>query len=1282
MIKPEAPASAALAVVVVNHDQAQVEVLSKPLAAEGIPVRAFESAADALVDLSPGEPPGLIITGLCMPGIDGLRFCRLLRSPDYAPLNRVPIVVVSDILNREAAASITADLGATAFLPLPVDGPELGKLARRLIRGELLPQPHRVLVVEDDPLQAAALKDEFEARGFPADLALTGREAQAKFSQVEYDTVIIDHHLPDLGGKKLLAGFLQQRPGTVYLAITGDPDPKLALEWMKLGAAAFISKPFLPYYAVELCQKARRERELLRVESRLECRTRELRQSEERLREVLENSLDASYKRDLHTGVYEYLSPVFGQLTGHTPEEMKALPIASVLALIHPDDVPEVQRVLSATLADPASASCQLEYRFQDKKGTYRWLQDRFTVLRDAQGRPSALIGSVGDLTERKAAEALLSQERHLVQTIFETTPGFLVLKDEEGVYQEANPAFCRFLGKRREEIVGKTDYGLFPREEAAAYRAGDAEIMRLGRWDHFEERVSGAEGKRWLQVTRAPVKNDAGQCTGVLCSGADFTLRKRAEEALRESEANFHAFFDTVGDMVVVAGLDGRILFTNQALQKRLGYSVGELAGLRVADLHPADQRRDAESLFSAVLRGERPDCPLPLAAKDGTLVFVESRAWRGRWNGADCLFGLSKDLSAEREARQRFESLFRRNPALMAVSTVPEQRFCEVNDAFLATLGYERGEVIGHTVAELSLFPNPPEQLAVAERVQREGRFEHIELQVRRKDGQILAGLFSGEVVSNQGRPYFLTVMVDLTGRKQAEAALERSERNYREIFDATSEAIALHEIGSGRFVEVNDALVRLFGYDTKEDILARNIGDLSVNEPPYTRAEGEHKTRLAVKQGPQVFEWLARKKNGDCFWVEISLRMSRIGGEGRVLSALRDITERKQAEQRAREKQRLEMVAKLAGGVAHEFNNNLAAMMLQLGLLKRKSGLDEETTATCQDLHEGMARAAALTRQLLMFSRQSVMQLKPVDLGGMAASLLRMVRRVVGEGILVGLEMAGGLPLVSADPGLLEQCVMNLCLNARDAMPRGGRLTLGARPAQFTAKQCKRHPDRRPGRFVCLAVADTGCGMEAATVGRLFEPFFTTKDVGQGTGMGLASVHGAVAQHQGWIEVESQPGQGSTFRIFLPELVESSADGDAVGAEEEAPLAKPAVLLVEDDAGLRRVLRYYLQHEGFEVLEAGGSDEALEWWDKRQADIGLLFADMIMPGDYDGRQLAEKLRASRPQLKVIITSGYHMELSQLGLPAGTDIVFLPKPYEVTDLARILRQCLEPGR
>jgi signal transduction histidine kinase/HAMP domain-containing protein/ActR/RegA family two-component response regulator len=392
------------------------------------------------------------------------------------------------------------------------------------------------------------------------------------------------------------------------------------------------------------------------------------------------------------------------------------------------------------------------------------------------------------------------------------------------------------------------------------------------------------------------------------------------------------------------------------------------------------------------------------------------------------------------------------------------------------------------------------------------------------------------------------------------------------------------------------------------------------------------------------------------------------------------VRDITDQLALEAQLRQSQKMESIGQLAAGVAHDFNNMLTVIQGHSGMLLTKSSLAPELLDGANAIYFAAERAAVLTRQLLMFSRKNVMKPQPLDLRKVISDLLKMLRRLLGETITLEFHPPAELPLVQADTGMIEQVIMNLCVNARDAMPGGGTLTICTSPVELNDAYVQTHPEARLGVFVCLRVSDAGCGMDAATMARIFEPFFTTKEPGKGTGLGLATVYGIVKQHEGWIEVSSEVGKGSTFSVLLPA---SSAPIKALPPEPAVASAvrggRETILVVEDEPVLRDMAQLILQDCGYRVLEAGSGLEALEVWERHAHEIDLLVTDVVMPGGMSGRQLATRLLASQPRLKVIFTSGYNVEETNTDFFRRGGAVFLQKPYTRVDLARAVRNCLD---
>jgi signal transduction histidine kinase/ActR/RegA family two-component response regulator len=426
----------------------------------------------------------------------------------------------------------------------------------------------------------------------------------------------------------------------------------------------------------------------------------------------------------------------------------------------------------------------------------------------------------------------------------------------------------------------------------------------------------------------------------------------------------------------------------------------------------------------------------------------------------------------------------------------------------------------------------------------------------------------------------------------------------------------------------------------------------------------ASGQSKVRLETKMEGRTFSWSVHP-----------VLPSNV-----VHCYIEDITERLSLEAQLRQAQKMESIGQLAAGVAHDFNNMLTIIQGHSSSLLSRPTLPPEVVDSVQAVYFAAERAAGLTRQLLMFSRKNVMQPELLDLQKVVGNMSRMLERLLGETITLEFQPAVENSFVQGDCGMIEQVVMNLSLNARDAMPRGGRLTIGIETVIIDAAFIETHPQAHGGRFVRLRITDTGTGMDSATMGRIFEPFFTTKDIGKGTGLGLATVYGIVKQHEGWLEVNSEPGKGSTFDVFLP-----ASDKVPAFAEEETASAAPVaggsetILIVEDEPVLRSMARDILEECGYRILEASSGREALDVWNQRANEIDLLLTDMVMPDGISGADLVERLLAGQPRLKVVFTSGYTANEVNEKMLGRTRASFLAKPYTHAELAKTVRDCLD---
>ncbi|MBI3852330.1 MAG: response regulator [Verrucomicrobia bacterium] len=399
-------------------------------------------------------------------------------------------------------------------------------------------------------------------------------------------------------------------------------------------------------------------------------------------------------------------------------------------------------------------------------------------------------------------------------------------------------------------------------------------------------------------------------------------------------------------------------------------------------------------------------------------------------------------------------------------------------------------------------------------------------------------------------------------------------------------------------------------------------------------------------------------------------------------RALREAQERTERRQIEQQLRQAQKMETIGQLVGGVAHDFNNLLVVIRGNAELvLMDVEQLSEDARESLKQIVAASERAANLIRQLLALGRQQVMRLQPLNLNEVVEDLTRMLDRIIGEKIHLHCSYTMPLPLCKADVGMMEQVLVNLIVNARDAMPHGGQLTIATEKTNLDEAHAAVHPETRAGEFVCLTVSDTGTGIASEHLPRIFEPMFTTKEQGKGTGLGLATVYGIVKQHQGWIEVSSRVGVGSSFKIFIPAIASPATTATRPEAEANLPGGNEGVLLVEDDVGVRIMTRRVLETVGYRIWEAATSREALDIWKTRAPAIDLLFTDIILPDGLTGRELAEQLWAQRPALKVIFTSGYSADVAgkDTEFLRRTKSYFLQKPCPAPTLIMMVRRCLD---
>jgi PAS domain S-box-containing protein len=509
------------------------------------------------------------------------------------------------------------------------------------------------------------------------------------------------------------------------------------------------------------------------------------------------------------------------------------------------------------------------------------------------------------------------------------------------------------------------------------------------------------------------------------------------------------------------------------------------------------------------------------------------------------------------------------------------------------------------------------------------------------------------------------------DVTDRKQMD---EKVRQLSRAVEQSPVSIVITNKDGNIEYV--NRKFTEVTGYSFSE-AMGKNPRILKSGELP---AEVYQRMWECIRNGQEWRgEFHNRKKNGELFW-EFSVISPIFNAAGTIthyLAVKEDITERKQLEEQLRQSQKMEAFGQLAGGIAHDFNNLLTIIEGNVALLQDPSNSDQ--AGGLVEIAKAAERAANLTRQLLTFSRRQVFQPKPLDLNEVVANTSKMLQRLIGEHIGLETHFAPGGAPIQGDRTMMEQILINLAVNSRDAMPKGGRLVIQTAAIVVRQADADANPKARPGSFIRLKITDTGCGMPPETLERIFEPFFTTKEVGKGTGLGLATVFGIVEQHHGWIEVESKLNSGTTFHIYLPRLAESEKSQTEFPSAPEVRGGNETILLVEDEAPVRSLARTVLEQKGYHILEADSGLSALELWKQHRDTIDLLLTDMVMPGGVSGQELADRLRSEKPGLKVIFNSGYTDEMLGENSPLRDNPNFMEKPFGLHQLLKQVRDCLD---
>jgi two-component system cell cycle sensor histidine kinase/response regulator CckA len=1017
-----------------------------------------------------------------------------------------------------------------------------------------------------------------------------------------------------------------------------------------------------------------------------------LRESEETFRALAENANDGIFVA-MGEGVHAYANKRAGEITGYSVAELLK---SNIKDLVHPDELKRIMERYRKRLAgEPVPLQYETVIIRKDRKSLPIELTGAKTTW---HGQPANLV-MIRDITERKQAEDALREKQETINAVIETSQDWIWAIDHQGVHTYSNPAIERILGYGTEEIVGRSSLDLIHEDDKKMVESilRECEEKRCG-WNNLLLRWRHKNGTyRYLESNAVPILNSKGDLVGFRGVDRDITERKRAEEALHESEERMKSIFRAAP--IGIGVVTNRVLMdVNARICEMTGYSREELVGSSARIVYPTQDDFDyvGTEKYRQIAEKGTGSVETRWMKKDGTIIDVllssspidPSDLSRGVTFTALDITECKRAENALKESEDQYRHLVENSPVIV-------WSFSDKRGTLFASSRVK--SILGYSPDFLYENPwlwnksiHPDNQYSVAQSIKDFASGKDLSVEYRIKDSSGNWRWFHDRSIGKhrEGEATIIEgISIDITERKRAESALRESEERYRTLVETSPDAISLLDLNLN-IVMVNRPALALYGYESLEEVIGRSALNFIA---PEDRPRALEEARQMLETGSIATSEYTQLRKGDIPF-PAELRASLIlDGEKRpfaIICVTRDISGRKREEEekaaledQLRQSQKMEAIGQLAGGVAHDFNNLLTVIKgyCQLSLVEIKEGTP--LREAFEVINKAAEKAADLTRQLLAFSRRQIMEVRVLDLNGLLQNLDKMLRRIIGEDIELITLLGEDLGRVKADPGQIEQAVMNLAVNAKDAMSKGGKLIIETANVELDEAYANAHVAVTPGPYVMIAVSDTGTGMAQEVRDRVFEPFFTTKGKGKGTGLGLSTVYGIVKQSNGNIWVYSEPGEGTTFKIFLPRVDEPAEKLKAQEAGEEFPGGSETILIVEDDKEVRNLTVRILKRQGYTVLDGSYGDEAFNVCRQHKGPIHLLVTDVVMPG-MDGRALSECLSQLHPEMKVLYMSGYTDDAIVHHGVMGKGMNYIQKPFTVNGLTKKVREVLDQSR
>ncbi len=936
--------------------------------------------------------------------------------------------------------------------------------------------------------------------------------------------------------------------------------------------------------------------------------------------------------------------------------------------------LPEYRGMLDEALSRLVNEDRPYNMEFKIRRPDTGEIKDMYAAA-EYDRQKNVVFGVIQDVTARTRAEEALHESEQRYRAVFENTGAASLIMDDDTTINLCNAEFERVSGYTRDEIEGKKRWTEFVVPEDLDRMVAQHRLRRETSGQasqRYEFRFVSRTGEIRNMYIVIDIIHGTEKSVG---SFIDITERKQAEEALRESERQFKDLSEksVVGIYLVQ---DGVLRYVNSKFAQLLGYAIDEMIDKTPVEqiIFPEDWPT-VEGNLRKRLSGELESLhyEFRVVRKNGQVRNAEIYSSITTYRGRPAVIGTLLDVTERKEAEQKIIESEQLLSGILAASPigigkVQDRNVVWVNETLCRFSGYTQEELQGRHTSRF--YESREESERVGGLLYKEGVAEG---RVVRKDGEVRNA--SIWISPTDSHSYIFTIN-DITREKEAEDALRKSEERYRNLFETVIDGVFIVN-GRGRFLEVNKSACLQLGY-SREELLQLSLSDTStITKSALLKFRKEIKA-----ERPLSFETSHRRKDGTILPVELVVTRVQHEGQRAFLGVARDITERERGErernklqEQLRQAQKMEAIGTLAGGVAHDFNNILTVITGYGSLLKMAIDGAEPLKAYVDQILSSSQKAVNLTRSLLAFSRKQPITLVPTSINGCIRGTEKLLKRLLTEDIDFSISLSPVDIIIMADATQIDQILINLATNARDAMKKGGKLTIETKAFEIDYGFSVFHDLGEPGRYALLSISDTGHGMDGPTREKVFDPFFTTKEPGKGTGLGLATAYGIVKQHNGYIDVISDPGRGTTFSVYLPAVEAAGEDrsvlSDAIKGGNET------VLVAEDDASVRRLLKKILAGHGYTVLDAVDGQDAIDTFQKHKG-IDLIILDSVMPRK-NGRETYDAIRSMKPDVKALFMSGYTKDIVlDKGVEEGK-VDFIAKPVSPDELLAKVREVMD---